>query len=267
MKLAVNHVTYYRYEAAVRSSTQYLRLTPRDSARQKIVDWRLETPGKPTRTHDGYGNVLHVLTLDKPAREISIRAIGTVETAAALDEGADAVALSPLVFVRFTQQTRPDEALARFAEGFRRRAASLSGLRELAGAIHRRMPFRPGDTAVSSSAAEAFRIGSGVCQDHAHVFLACCRQLGVPARYVSGYVYSPAHASAHVASHAWAEAWVVDRWHSFDVANNCHAGEAHLKLAVGADYFDACPIRGVRSGGGAETMTALAFVDQHGVQQ
>jgi transglutaminase-like putative cysteine protease len=124
------------------------------------------------------------------------------------------------------------------------------------------MPFKPGDTVVSSSAAEAFAIGSGVCQDHAHVFIACCRYLGVPARYVSGYVYSPGHEEAHVASHAWAEAWAVDRWRSFDIANNRPAGEDHIRLAVGADYFDACPIRGVRTGGGAETMSAAALVAQ-----
>jgi transglutaminase-like putative cysteine protease len=124
------------------------------------------------------------------------------------------------------------------------------------------MPFHPGDTNVSSSAAEAFGMRSGVCQDHAHVFIACCRYLGIPARYVSGYVFSPGHAESHVASHAWAEAWIVDRWRSFDVANNRPAGEDHIRLAIGADYFDASPIRGMRAGGGVETMKAVAMVAQ-----
>ena len=119
------------------------------------------------------------------------------------------------------------------------------------------MPFRPGDTHSACSAMEAFALGSGVCQDHTHVFLACCRHLGVPARYVSGYLHSDG-----VASHAWAEAWVVDRWHSFDVANSRPAGEDHIKLAIGGDYLDACPIRGTRVGGGAETMLATASVVQ-----
>lgn len=267
MRLAVDHVTHYKYEAPVRSSTQYLRLTPRDSSRQKVLEWRIEMPGKPTRTDDGYGNVLHVLTLDRPAREISIRAVGVVQTSGGSDDADAAQRLSPLLFTRFTTLTRPDEGLARFAEPLRRRASSLSGVRELGAAILRKMPFKPGDTRVSSSAAEAFAIGSGVCQDHAHVFIACCRHLGIPARYVSGYVYSPGHAGAHIASHAWAEAWVLDRWHSFDVANNCPAGETHLKLAIGADYYDACPIRGVRTGGGAESMSAAAFVNQQAQAQ
>ena len=260
MNLAIDHETHYTYDAPVRGSTQYLRLTPRTSGRQRVLDWRIETPGNPVSTLDGYGNVLHVLTLDKPVREIRVRATGSVETLAALDDSADPVALSPLVFTRATVHTRPDEILASFADGFRRRAATLSGLRELAAAILRKMPFQPGETHVASSAAEAFALGSGVCQDHAHVFIACCRALGVPARYVSGYVYSPAHAGSHVASHAWAEAWVVDRWRSVDIANDCPAGEMHVKLAIGADYFDACPIRGTRLGGGAESMSTTAFV-------
>ena len=260
MKLSISHETHYIYEAPVRSSTQYLRLTPRDSVRQRVIEWRVEAPAKPVQTQDGYGNVLHVLTLDKPVTEIRIRAIGVVETVPALDDSADPVPLSPLVFLRNTDLTRPDAALSQLAEGFRRRAGTLSGLRELAAAILRQMPFKPGDTNVSSSAAEAFTTGSGVCQDHAHVFIACCRALGIPARYVSGYVYSPGNADSHIASHAWAEAWVVDRWRSFDIANKCPAGESHVKLAIGADYNDASPIRGTRFGGGVETMTTAAYV-------
>ena len=73
-----------------------------------------------------------------------------------------------------------------------------------------------------------------MCQDHAHVFIACCRYLGIPARYVSGYIYEPRFAESQVASHAWAEAWVVDRWRSFDITNGGPAGEHHIRVAVGA---------------------------------
>ena len=269
MRLAVDHETHYTYESPLRFSTQYLRLMPRDSARQKVVEWRIEAPARCVQTQDGYGNVLHVLTIDQPTSEIRIRAVGVVDTAPAADEPSDfvGVPLSPLLFLRTTLRTEADAAIEAFAEPFQSRAGMLEGLRELASAIHRRMPFRPGETHVASSAAEAFAIGSGVCQDHAHVFIACCRRLGVPARYVSGYVFSPGHAELHVASHAWAEAWVGERWHSFDVANDCPAGEDHIKLAMGADYFDACPIRGVRIGGGVESMTAAALVSRQSQQQ
>lgn len=259
MRIAIDHETRYTYDAPVRSSTQYLRLTPRDSSRQRVLEWRLEAPGRPVRTEDGFGNVLHVLTLDNPMSEIRIRARGVVDASSALDD-TDPVTLSPLLFTRATPLTMPDEALTEVAETYRRRVGTAAGLRDLATAILRRMPFKPGETHVASSAAEAFAIGSGVCQDHAHVFIACCRVLGIPARYVSGYVYSPGHAENHVASHAWAEAWVVDHWRSFDIANSCAAGEFHVKLAIGADYFDACPVRGTRAGGGTESMHSAALV-------
>lgn len=259
MRIAIDHETCYAYDAPVRSSTQYLRLTPRDSSRQRVLDWRLEVPGRPLRTEDGFGNVLHVLTLDTPMTEIRIRVRGVVDASMTLDD-TDPVTLSPLLFTRQTPLTTPDEALTELAESYRRRVGTVTGLRDLATAILRHMPFKPGETHVASSAAEAFAIGSGVCQDHAHVFIACCRVLGIPARYVSGYVYSPGHAEAHVQSHAWAEAWAVDHWRSFDIANSCAAGEFHVKLAIGADYFDACPVRGTRSGGGVESLHSAAFV-------
>jgi transglutaminase-like putative cysteine protease len=100
-----------------------------------------------------------------------------------------------------------------------------------------------------------------VCQDHAHVFIACCRFLGVPARYVSGYLYTAQDSDAPVASHAWAEAWVVDRWRSFDVTNGRPAGEHHVRIAIGADYLEASPVRGIRFGGGEERMVASAVVE------
>jgi transglutaminase-like putative cysteine protease len=237
MKLSLVHETRYTYDSPVRFSTQYLRLTPRDTARQKVLEWKLDTPGQAVRTNDGYGNVLHVLTLDKPFAEIRIKAAGSVETAPSVDEPSDftGVALSPLLFLRITDLTRADAKLTALAESHRRRAATLSGLRELAAAVHKKTP---------DAAAEVL----------AQAFIGCCRLLGVPARYVSGFFY--ARDKAQVAEHAWAEAWVVDRWRSFDVAHDHTIGESHIKVAVGADYNDACPIRGVRVGGGTETMQA-----------
>ena len=260
MRISIEHATHYTYEAPVRYSTQYLRLTPLGNGHQRVIDWHLETPAVPLQLHDGYGNILHVLTIDRPVTEIMIRASGIVETSTALDEGRDPVKLSPLVFLRPTMLIRADEAIADFAESYRRRTGTLTGLRELAQGVLNRIPFKAGVTAVHSTAAEAFSGGNGVCQDHAHVFIACCRFLGIPARYVSGYFYHSGFAGEEVASHAWAEAWVVDRWRSFDVTNARPAGEHHIRLAVGADYLDASPVRGVRLGGGEEQMVAHAVV-------
>jgi hypothetical protein len=156
-----------------------------------------------------------------------------------LDEPSDftGVPLPPLVFLRPTALTRADESLAAFARKFSNGAGSLPGLRELAAALQERN-------------------GAGSAADATHAFIACCRHLGVPARYISGYVYDQ-----KVAMHAWAEAWVGDRWRSFDCAHEGPIGEAHIKIAVGADYLDACPVRGVRVGGGTEMLTAEAHVE------
>lgn len=259
MRISIDHVTRYTYERPVRYSTQYLRLVPQSNAQQRVIEWTLDTPVPPLELRDGYGNILHVLTIVSPVTEIVIRASGTVETLPAIDEIVDEVKLSPLVFLRPTPLTRVEGALVGFAERHRRRAASLTGLRALADDVHARLPFESGVTAVHSTALEAFEAGRGVCQDHAHVFIACCRHLGVPARYASGYICLQG-GEAPVASHAWAEAWVVDRWRSFDVTNSRPAGEDHVRLAIGADYAEASPVRGVRHGGGEERMSTTAHV-------
>lgn len=260
MRISIDHTTRYTYEAPVRFSTQYLRLVPRTSVRQRVIDWTLETPGTPIKLRDGYGNTLHVLTLDQPITEIIIRCGGVIETSSAIDEQEEEPKLSPLLFLRPTELTRADEPIIELAERFRRRSSSLSGLRDLSAAVLAKLPFQAGVTEVHSTASEAFGAGNGVCQDHAHVFISCCRHLCVPARYVSGYLYSDGHSESVVASHAWAEAWVVDGWRSFDITNSRPAGEHHIRLAVGADYLDASPMRGVRHGGGEERMTARALV-------
>jgi transglutaminase-like putative cysteine protease len=243
MRFSITHQFNYSYDSPVRLSTQYLRLTPRDTTRQKVLEWMVGTPGSALRTTDGYGNVLHVLTIDKPVTGIAIQAQGSVETAAVLDEPSDftGAPLSPLLFLRPTGLTRADEALVTFAEKFRRGIGTLAGLRELAAVIHDKN-------------------GEGSAADAAHSFIACCRCLGVPARYVSGYVYDMNEPNHGMTMHAWCEAWVGDRWRSFDIAHDRVVGEAHIKIAIGADYLDACPVRGVRIGGGAETLTAQAQV-------
>lgn len=260
MRILIDHTTRYRYEAPVRYSTQYLRMWPASNGDQRVIEWKLHTPGTPLELRDGFGNVLHLLTIAGPVSEILIRSTGTVETSASFDEVRDEVKLSPLVFLRPTPLTRAEGAVVELAEQFRGRAGTLSGLRDLAENVLERLPFKTGVTAVHSTAAEALDEGNGVCQDHAHVFIACARHLGIPVRYVSGYLYLPESADSLVASHAWAEAWVVDRWRSFDVTNARSAGEHHIRVAVGADYLDASPVRGVRRGGGEEQMIASALV-------
>lgn len=256
MRLSISHETTYHYADQVRASIQYLRLTPHDSERQQVLSWQLNLP-RPVRAQiDPYGNILHVLSLEEPHEAIIIGARGQVE----IDETREAEheAGSPLPFLRFTRLTEADDTMRAFATRECHKRKDRSALIDLMQALSQHIVYTPGITEVHTSAAQAFAGGSGVCQDHAHAFIACARSLGVPARYVSGYLCS--EDSEHLASHAWAEAWLDDAWYSFDVTNGLALPERHLKLAVGLDYLDACPVRGMRRGGGCEQMHAKVVV-------
>ncbi|HBO5610594.1 TPA: transglutaminase family protein [Pseudomonas aeruginosa] len=256
MRLSITHDTTYRYEDRVRASIQYLRLTPQDSERQHVVDWRLDLPRPARPLRDPYGNILHVLTLDEPHESVLIAAHGLVE----IDEEREVEhdRQSPLPFLRSTRLTGADAEMRAFAERAMGGRKDRGGLLDLMHALHEHILYQPGSTRVDSTAIEAFGARAGVCQDHAHAFLACIRSQGVPGRYVSGYLYTKD--DTHLASHAWAEAWLGDGWYSFDVTNRLGRPERHLKLAVGLDYLDACPVRGLRRGGGCEQMHARVLV-------
>ncbi|MFV3327620.1 transglutaminase family protein [Pseudomonas sp. NY15372] len=256
MKLSIHHDTCYTYANQVCASIQFLRLTPQSNARQQIRAWQVRMPRQVRSQIDPYGNVLHVLTLEEPHSALALSASGQVEIDPTQEVEHDSQ--SPLPFLRTSRLTQADEALVDFAKhhcGSRRDRAALIALMDQ---LAERMPYSPGATSVDSTAAEAFAAGVGVCQDHTHAFLACARSLGIPARYVSGYLCT--EDASHLASHAWAEAWLGDGWYSFDVTNRLARPDRHLKLAVGLDYLDACPVRGMRRGGGAESMLAQVHV-------
>jgi transglutaminase-like putative cysteine protease len=256
MRLSISHQTAYHYDDEVRTSIQYLRLTPNESERQHVISWQLDLPRPVKAQLDPFGNILHVLTIDDPHNAIIIGAHGQVE----IDETREAEheTQSPLPFLRFTRLTEADDALRAFAEQQCQQTKSREALIHLMNALNEHITYTPGATEVETSAAQAFANGAGVCQDHTHAFIACARSLGVPARYVSGYLFT--EKSEHLASHAWAEAWLDGAWYSFDVTNQLSRPERHLKLAVGLDYLDACPVRGMRRGGGFEQMHAKVVV-------
>ncbi|VTN73344.1 protein containing transglutaminase-like domain [Klebsiella variicola] len=159
MKLVIDHLTRYGYDEEVKFSTQYLRLTPRSTGRQTITAWTLTLPdGAAVTTTDGWGNVLHVLTLDNPHKEITIRASGIVDIADEGEETRDEEAelLSPLVFLRCTPLTRADTAIREFAQRLYRPDAAEESLNQLMADLLLRMPYSPGATQVQDSAADAF---------------------------------------------------------------------------------------------------------------
>lgn len=257
MLLNIRHETRYQYTTPVKRSVQSLRLTPRQDESQRVVSWNVQAPGKLYAQHDAHGNVVHLLTLDQPHTEIRILVSGTVVTG----EGTtarlhDMGHLSPLAYVASTALTRPDEAIAQFAASHSvGKGDTEASLLKLAAGICERVRYTKGSTDVGVSAAQAFERGMGVCQDQSHVFIACCRAQGLPARYVSGYLYTGTRDDA--ASHAWIDVWLRDEgcWLPIDVTHACLMTENHCRLAVGRDYLEASPVRGVRRGGGGEEMT------------
>ncbi len=171
--------------------------------------------------------------------------------------------LSPLVYLRCTPLTRADDRIREFAQRLYRRDEPEESLNQLMADLLLRMPYSPGATQVRDSAADAFAGQRRLSGSYPRL-LACCRALEIPARYVSGYVYSDN--AQHVAMHAWAEVWVNGRWQSFDITNNTRHLNQHLRLATGLDYLDACPVRGTRLGGGGEIMLTNAEVREHSQQ-
>jgi transglutaminase-like putative cysteine protease len=260
MKLQVFHETSYRYEQAVRRSIQMLRMTPAKTQRQNVLHWHLDLPGKATPWTDAFGNLCHCLVLENTEQDIVLRARGTVDLMDS-DQGEPEGPVPHTVYLRPTTLTAIDPAMRSFIEPFRATVKSrpYMALHDVMLALLERMPYEAGITHVGDSAAQSFAKGKGVCQDHTHVFLACARFLGVSARYVRGYLHS-AH-NEQVASHAWAEAWVGGRWIGYDVSNSSDADRGHIRLAHGLDYEDASPVRGMRIGGGKETMHSYAKVE------
>lgn len=253
MQLNISHKTTYSYENPPSFSAEVIRLTPRTNASQHLVRWRIEPSVGLSAWTDAFGNTCHTLVLDEPRERIEILASGEVATSdvngiLAREEGE----LPLEVFMRQTEQTRLNAELREFADGFSSSLAKnrIDTLHELMGTIRERVDYHTGSTDALTTAIEAFDAGEGVCQDHAHIFIGCARALGVPARYVSGYLYDGEQSKAYVAGHAWAAAWVDDLgWVSFDVSNCKSATGSHVSVAVGLDYETAAPIRGVRSGG------------------
>lgn len=253
----ITHRTTYRYQEPVKYTAQTLRLTPRRDGEQHTLAWAIQAPGRRAEQVDAHGNITHLLTLEEPHREISIVVTGIVEITRTRDVLREQGALSPLAYLAPTALTAASDGIVALARDHLQGAGPLRRrLYDLAQGVCGSVRYRQGTTTVEDSAAAALQRGEGVCQDQAHVLIACCRSMGIPARYVSGYLCAGSRHDEETASHAWVEAWLADAqgWHGIDVTHAEPAGAGHCRLAVGRDYLDAAPVRGVRRGGGAEVM-------------
>jgi transglutaminase-like putative cysteine protease len=259
MKLEVVHSTRYRYSSPIAETVMEVRLRPMDGNGQRCVDFKLEVSSgiKPHAYRDGYGNNVHYFNLVRPHTRLSVVSRSVVETGLELDDDPGEALVQD--FLRFRSPVKDVPGVREFA-GRHPVADPGSGpavehaLDELTLTISREFAYDRAVTNVYSAVDEVLELRAGVCQDFAHLFIAVARAMGVPARYVSGYIHSTGSSVAS-ASHAWAEGWVPGRgWVGYDATRPVRTTENHVRLAVGRDYSDAAPTRGIYIGSATGTM-------------
>jgi transglutaminase-like putative cysteine protease len=265
MRLKIRHETHYGYGKPAKSAVQILRLTPRSHEGQFVRRWRVEIDAdcRLDRSDDAFGNITHTFTVDGPLKGMRVVAEGEVDTSDTAGILKGTVERFPLaLWLRDTALTRVEPEIRSYArliaggEGGDR----LAALHALMMRIQADFTFMVGETTAQTTAMQAFKQKSGVCQDLAHVFIACARALGVPARYAGGY-YHRTDTDEQAAGHAWAEAHIHGLgWLGFDPANGECTSERYVRVAIGQDYLDAAPIRGARIGGDDEQLTVAVEV-------
>jgi transglutaminase-like putative cysteine protease len=267
MRLTISHETHYRYDTPPTLVVEVLRLTPSNTATQTVPAWRIDVTGDATllKFEDAFGNTNHTFTLNGPGNEILITATGTVETEPHSGIVSGTRERLPLgVWKRETALTALSPALRGLAAAAR--AASdgspLDIAHRLNRMVHEAVVYDGDATDVATAASDALAAGHGVCQDLAHIFLATARANGLPARYVSGYQYTPEIEARHHASHAWVEVFVDNLgWVAFDPTSGQCPSDTYVRVAVGLDYVGAAPIRGAVYGGTGEKLDVQVTVE------
>jgi transglutaminase-like putative cysteine protease len=270
MLIRVEHCTAYSYSEPMLASIQYVRMTPQSGRTQAVEGWKLSCPGALTEAWtDQYGNLCHTLTVAQPVSELKIMVSGLVRTRET--NGVVGFAPSELpsgLYLRETPYTVSSAPIRAYAARFKAKAEQdpIEALHDIMLAIGNDVEYRTGETHVHTAGAEALEQRSGVCQDHAHIFCAVCRTLGIPARYVSGYLETdpppgkPRLAGAD-ASHAWISFFCPDAgWIDVDPTNNILPSNRHVTVAWGRDFSDVSPIRGVLLGSGEHTLKVAVDV-------
>jgi transglutaminase-like putative cysteine protease len=277
MHLSINHVTKFRYSAPITESIMELRMEPLSEGPQRCLkfDLGLKPPARATSYRDHFGNAVHHFDIPGRHTQLVINARSLVET---LPRPEPPAALGPEAWGELdalvdggdywdvlmpSHFAQPTDALLDFARelDLRRRDDPLTVLRDLNSAIYNAFDYVPQSTTVDSPIDEALGARKGVCQDYSNIMIALARSLRVPCRYVSGYLFHRVEyndRSAQDATHAWVEALLPRLgWVGFDPTNNLLAGQRHIRVAVGRDYFDVPPTRGVFKGA-AESELSVA---------
>jgi transglutaminase-like putative cysteine protease len=272
MRIRIAHTTSYHYAQPARSVIQTLRLTPRNHDGQYVVAWRIDVSEncQLAQHEDAFGNISHVFTVEGPLSELRLTVEGEVETqdTNGLVKGT-VERFPPSLYLRDTPLTRIDPAIDNFAYAAHQDAGGnmLKTMHNIVQRMRADMAFDPNPTGTTTTAAQAFALKRGVCQDFTHIFIAAARSLGVPARYIGGHFHRSDGITEQEAGHAWAEAFIHDLgWVAFDPTNGISATDAHVRVAAGLDYLGAAPVRGTRHGGGGESMEVAVRVAQSGRQ-
>jgi transglutaminase-like putative cysteine protease len=261
-RMRVVHVTGYAYRTPVTASYNEARLTPRSDSRQNVIINRVETTPA-TRSYryvDYWGTAVTAFDLHAPHTELQVTSSSVVETdkpeppVASVDwAGLD----SPAVLDRFHEVLVPT-AYTPFSKRIERTARSLAKAHDpheavLATAqwVHNELRYVPGTTGVHSSGLDALAESNGVCQDFAHLTLMLLRSMGIPARYVSGYLHPNPDAATGEAvegeSHAWIQAW-TGGWWNYDPTNDAEINEQYISVGFGRSYADVTPLKGIYLG-------------------
>jgi len=260
MLLIVRHLTRLQYPGGAAGLALRLRLFPQSFEGQRVIDWHVSVDGEEVDRSivGGYGERFAQWMSHERRDQLEIVAQGRVET----EDRAGVVAglrrnCPQAVLLRHTALTVPNDAIAALADGLSADTDALSGLHRLSERVRAALPYGSGFTDSTTPAASALAGPSGVCQDHAHIFIAAARSRGVPARYVAGYLLASEEANQQFETHAWAEAYVdALGWVGFDVTNGLSPTERYVRLCTGLDANDAAPVRGIVIGGGASAVSA-----------
>jgi transglutaminase-like putative cysteine protease len=271
MRLAIRHTTLYRFHVPAAHGLQRLRLTPKSTQGQHIVEWSMTYRGAREELAYDDQNFNHVtlISVDPGATEVEITCAGSVDT----EDYAGVIGhhsghLPLWAFLGRTPLTEPGPKIrALIARVPRGASGMVETLHNLSNAIRDEVEYRAGATTVSTAAEEALAGQGGVCQDHAHIFIAAARVLGVPARYVSGYLMMNDRIEQE-ATHAWAEAYVQNLgWVGFDISNGISPDSRYVRVATGRDYRDAAPVTGISYGAVTHELWVDLAIEQQVVEQ
>ena len=271
MRLRIEHTTHYAFAQPVAHGLQRLRLTPKSTQGQQVLDWtmRLEGATLEVEYDDHNHNHVTLVSVQPGASEVTVHCAGLVGTADNAGVIGQHSGHMPLwAFLAQSPLTRPGPKIrAILGQLDQPRGDLLPTLHRLSALVLDNVAYATGETAVHTSAEEAAALGMGVCQDHAQIFIGAARALGVPARYVSGYLMMSDRIEQE-ASHAWAEAHVAGLgWVGFDVSNGISPDERYVRVATGRDYREAAPVTGISWGAGETRLAVKLAVEQQSQEQ